>query len=357
MVRKHVDQTRRVQRGKRTSRLAEDSEASVGQLIALVATAFSSSSTEVVDEIARMASTLRGEDSDLTRETILSYIKEPKSAAVAGKPTWRRNRLTPIHHRFAHLVINYLDGRRPQERRFAQREEIAKISAWREARALCKDVLLSERNRRFERALGSDPGTQATIGRIEGVYAVCRQESRDRRYHQELLILRNVGTRKVPRCYCTYVSENVVTRGEWMLVGNIIHCDMSGFREDNTHEIRGLYLSHLSDQDLLSGFLAGTGTDVKIPVATPIVAVKVSKASSSILELGDLGDECILNAFRQVKADLEGVSGRLHEILRQQMAPVIFHASVCNPELRMAFDGGRLLIHERLEEFAKSTIS
>jgi len=141
-----------------------------------------------------------------------------------------------------------------------------------------------------------------------------------------------------------------------MLVGNIIHCDVSGFREDNTHEICGLYLSHFTDQVLLSGFFAGTGTDIKIPVATPIVAVKVSRASRSILELGDLGDECILNAFRQVKADLEAVSGRLHEILLQQMAPVTFHPSVCNSELRSAFDGGRLLIHERLEEFAKSKI-
>lgn len=327
----------------------------VGRLIYLVADAFGLSSKTVVDDIARMAATPLGGDSDPTRETILSYIKEPRTVVVGEKSVKRRNRLTPIHHKFAHLVINYLDGRRPGRTSIGVAQKTLESSSWREARAVCKRVLRDERGRRFESSLGSDPGTESKIAQIAGVYGVCRRETRDKKYHQEILILRNVGTRKTPRCHCTYVSETVVTRGEWILVGNVIFCNMSGLRADNTHDIAGMYLAYLAD-DLLSGFLAGPGTDVKIPVAMPVVAVRMAGVNRSIQELGDLGDEAIFSAFRQLKSDLGPISDSLHEILSRQMAPVVFHASDCNPELRHAFDGGRLLIHEQLREFCNASI-
>jgi hypothetical protein len=58
-----------------------------------------------------------------------------------------------------------------------------------------------------------------------------------------------------------------------------------------------------------------------------------------------------------VKADMTGVSGKLESILEKQIKPVVFHASICNPELRAAFADGQLLINSRFREFCKSTVT
>jgi hypothetical protein len=346
----------RTNKSARTGRTdaAKAPKSSVGYLLGLVAQAFDSGEDDVVDAIARMASGPRGEDSDPTRETILSYAKEPRTVLFKGKSVGRRNKLTPIHHKFAHLVLNYLDGRRPGRRLAEPPESVTRAKSWRDARAICKSVLRKERNRRYEGMPGSDPGSQAILSQIVGAYALCRQETSDQKYRQELVILQNVATTKAPRCHCTYVSENVVTRGEWMLVGNVVYCSMSGTRLDNTYEIGGMYLSHLASDELLSGFLAGAGTDSKIPVVMPVVAVKIPGADRGILDIGDLGDEAILRRFRDVKADLTVVSAKLHEILSSQMKAVVFQATECNPKLKNAFDGGSLLIHQRLRQFCQS---
>ena len=67
-----------------------------------------------------------------------------------------------------------------------------------------------------------------------------------------------------------------------MLIGSVVHCSMSGLRQDNSHEIGGLYLAHITDYDILTGFLAGAGTDVKIPVAMPLVAIRVTNSHPTI---------------------------------------------------------------------------
>ncbi|HWX83857.1 MAG TPA: hypothetical protein VNZ48_09690 [Xanthobacteraceae bacterium] len=325
----------------------------VGELIDLVAIAFTSAPETVVDEIARTAATPSGEDSDLSRETVLSYIKPPKTITFKGRKITRRNRLTPLHYKFAHLVINYLDGRRPHEKRLEILKAVKESDEWKAAYSACKKVLLEERDRRFERLIGSDPGAQPIIELVTGVYAVCRRESRDKRYHQELLILRNVGTKRSPHCHCTYVLENLVVRGEWMIIGNVVHCSMGGLRQDNSHDICGLYLSHHLDHEMLSGFLAGAGTEIKIPVAMPLVAMKINNADPSVVELGDMGDEAILRAFHEVKADITNIQDTLHQILSEQMTPVVFQGTECNPEIRKAFDDGKQLVHEGLRAFCK----
>jgi len=301
-----------------------------------------------------MAAPPNGE-SDPTRETILRYIKPPETIEQGGKKVARANRATPCHHRIAHLVINYLDGRRPDD----QHIDVASFSSkptWKDARSLCKKVLRTERNRRFERSLGSDPGSQNTILELVGVYAVCRRETKDERYHQELLVLQNAGNRRRPRCYCTYVSNDVVARGEWMVVGSMMCCNMTALRNDNAHDILGLYLAQLTGpHDMMSGIAAGVGSEAKIPVAMPVVAVKLLDADKSIQELGDLGDEAILNAYRRVKTDLASVEERLHKILLKQMSPVMFRATVVNPEIRHEFEDGKLLIQQGIRRFCKQS--
>jgi hypothetical protein len=333
---------------------SETPKGTVGHLLGLVAEAFDSDQDAVADAIARIASGPKGEDSDPTRETILSYAKDPKVVMVKDKEVRRRNKLTPIHHKFAHLVMNFLDGRRSRRWQAASLKEPIKLKSWRNARAICKTVLKKERNRRYEGMLGSDPGSQATLGQIVGVYALCRQETSDQRYRQELMMLQNVGTTKIPRLHCTYVSEKVVTRGEAMLIGNVVYCSMSGTRADNTNEIGGMYLSHSANDELLSGFLAGAGTASKIPVVMPIVAVKIAGINRRIFEISDLGDEIILRSFRGVDADLSAVSGKLHDILSSQMKAVVFQAYECNAQLKNAFDNGTALIHSRLRAFCQS---
>lgn len=325
---------------------------SAGELIALGSRAFGEDDKKVVDQIARMAALSKGGDSDPTRETILSYIKAP--AAKPGQEPKRRNRDTPVHYKLAHLVLNYLDGRRAPDH--IDPIVVKDPTSLRDARDYCKTILSQERERRFERPLGSDWGMQAIIASLCGVYALCRKESSDGKYHQELLILQNSNTRENPRCHCTLVSASVVVRGEWMLVGNLVHCSMSGYRRDNTHEVCGLYLSHVSGNDLLSGFLAGTGTDVRRPVAMPVVAIRISEVSESILNLGDLGDQAILSKFTELDVRLDPFAEQLDDIFAKDMTPVIFHASTCNSEVRKVFDGGKMLVGDNFRKFCQSTI-
>jgi hypothetical protein len=333
------------------------SELKAGTLITLVATAFNEHEKDVVDNIARMAKPPKGGDSDPTRETILSYIKPAKPKLTGEDKSARRNRETPVHYKLAHLVTNYLDGRRADEKHIEVPATVTGSEVWKQASSFCNSVLCREREKRFERPLGSDPNMEATVTLVAGVYAVCRRESSDGKYHQELLILRNIGSRDNPRCYCTFVTDRVVSRGEWTLTGNIIYCGLSGFLADNTHEIGGLYLAHTSGHDLLSGFLAGAGTDVRYPVAMPLVAVKITDPDESVRNLGDLGDEAILRLFRKLKIDLDHLRQRLEHIFNKQMTPVTFHASTCNSELRNEFNGGRELVDERFQEFCRQPVS
>lgn len=322
----------------------------VGRLIDLVAAAFRISPEEVVKEIAQMAAPGVG-DSDPARETILGYVKDP---VVRKGASQRFNRDTAIHLKFAHLVINYLDGRRADGQRVSVAVQREESLPWRGARSLCKDVLTRERSRRYERLLGSDPGKQGDIRRAVGAYAICREESSDGRWRQELLILTHEGARSASGCYCTLVTSEVVCRGEWMVVGNMIFCSMSGFREDNSHEVCTVFLTHISG-DVLPGFLAGGGTDVKVPVTMPVVAVKVD-ASESVMALGDLGDEAILMNFRAVKADLRDVQDPLRDLLSKEMRPVTIRAMELNKALRGAFEGGAALVVSTFREFCLSTV-
>jgi hypothetical protein len=324
---------------------------SAGKVISLIAEAFGQKEADIVKDIARMAATPDGRESDPTRETILSYIKEP----TKRKKVTRRNRLTPTHHKFAHLAVNYLDGRRPDPSKVSR--EGVDESAWREARKLCKFVLREERDKRYERVLGTDFGKRAAMDRLDGVFAVCRRDTADRKYHQELLILQNSGKEKAPRYFCTYITAQSVARGEWYIIGSIIFCNMSGWREDNSHELGALYFGYDDrDRDLLTGFLAGAGTEEKIPVAMPMVAVRVPEATRSIREIGDLGDEAILREFRKIKVDMAPIQDRLGGILERQIVPVIFGARDYSKELRNAFDNGQALVHERFREFCQGSV-
>lgn len=329
---------------------AKPKDLTAGKLISLMAEAFGQKENEIAEEIARMAAAPEGDESDPTRETIMSYIKAP----TKRKNITRRNRLTPIHQKFAHLAVNYLDGRRPD------RSEVGvqpvDESAWREARSLCRFVLRAERDKRFERTLGTDLGKRRIMDRLDGVFAVCRRDSGDKKYHQELLILRSRGDVKARRYDCTYVTQQSVARGEWYIIGDIVFCNMSGWRRDNSHELGGLYLAYLGDRDLLTGFLAGAGTEAKIPVAMPLVAVRI-QSTTEVHDLGDLGDEFILGQFQKIDANLERIQDRLAAILEKDIPLVKFEgARDCSRTIREVFSGATELVHPRFKEFCGSSI-
>lgn len=139
-----------------------------------------------------------------------------------------------------------------------------------------------------------------------------------------------------------------------MVVGNLLCCNMTALRSDNAHDMVSMYLVQpAGSRDVMSGFLAGVGTEVKIPVAMPIVAIRLVDVDKSINELGDLGDEAILRAYGQVKTELGPVGERLHKILLTQMPPITFRASVVNPEIRHEFHNGTSLVQEDVRRFCK----
>jgi hypothetical protein len=156
---------------------SDDKAPAVGDIIDLVGTAFEEKANEVVKNIARMAAPPGPGESDPTRETILSYAKPATWIMVKGKSVRRRNRETPMHHKFAHLVINYLEGRRRGAERIehiAVPDEVRDSEPWQTARKLCKRVLDNERDRRFERPLGSDPGMQSSGSRASMRFAAAK---------------------------------------------------------------------------------------------------------------------------------------------------------------------------------------
>ena len=328
----------------------------VGKLVGLVAQAFNQRNVGLVTrDMALMVAA--GDKSEPTRETILNSVKEPTRDPKGNIK--RRNRLTIVRHKFAHLALNYLDGRRAKRSKIPAQP--ADESAWREARKICKFVLREERDKRYARTLGTDFGNDATMEELTGVFAVCRRETKDKKYHQELLILSNTGKENAPRWQCTYIAHPSVARGEWYLIGDILYCHMSGWRDDNSHELCGLYFAYYKEHhDLLTGFLAGAGTEDKIPVAMPIVAVRISNPHPSIPNIGDLGDHALLQAFRNIGADLESVADvrkKLNAILEKQFpVDVEFKARECTRELEDAFAGGQDLILEKFAKFCKDGI-
>src|SRR5437763_12348730 len=92
----------------------------------------------------------KGDDSDPTRETILSYAKPPRTTGAG-----RSNSSTLCHHKFAHLVVNYLDS--------TNSTDIKINEAWNAGYKLCTQVLRSERDRRFAPAVGGETGRRREI--------------------------------------------------------------------------------------------------------------------------------------------------------------------------------------------------
>ena len=327
---------------------------SVGEILDLLSTIYGRAAAALIDDIGLMASPPGG-DSDPTRETLQSYLRPAGPQKVGNRIVNRRNRETPLHHRFAHLVVNYLDGRRPKGQLEPLIQTLTTNPMWIKARGRCLTVLKDERDRRFEHTLGRDPGTQGAISALVGAYAVSRRETNDEQYHQELLVLSNHGSTAVPRCHCTYVTSRLVMRGEWMLVGDMLHCSMSGLHENNSHELCGLYLAYpagpAAEPDLLVGLLAGTGTQGKVPVSMPLVAAKIPQAASDIHQLGHLGDTAILSAFREFELDLSDIQVDLVGILEDRMEAIAFGPQDYTPALRGRFPNGNGLVDPQLVQF------
>lgn len=331
--------------------------ASVGELIGLMSLAYGVPQETVIEEIIRMALPLGGE-TDPTRETMRSYLKAPTRMPVS-----RANRDTPLHQKFAHLAINYLDGRRPDgvvvqsPLTLTNPPAAKKDSPWGVARDLCKIVLKNEHDRRYERFLGGDQADHARVPALVGAYAVTRRESSDDRYRQELLILSDRRKKTVPRCHCTYVSHSVVMRGEWMVIGDMIYCHMSGLRDNNTQDICNIYLSYSEMPEILLGLLAGPGTPSRYPVAMPAVVMRIAGAGPDIHELGDLGDTAILNAMRENWPDLSALENELDDVLDLRMKRVSFGPNDDSVrDLRARFPQGQGLVGQQLVQFCRGTV-
>ena len=326
----------------------------VSQIFELLQDVYSQPQPDIADEIAKTAAPLSGGESDPTRETIMNYTKPPARVTIGNKSVLRKNRETPLHYKFAHLVLNYLDGRRPKNKHSEVPRWVKQHNSWLQARMLCKKILVGEREKRFAQALAGDAGMQENIESLRGVFVTCRRESIDDRLRQELLILNNDGTESASRCHCTYITDHAVNRGQWVLVGSSIHCGLGGYHGDNTLEHGSLYLAYESTRDILSGYLAGTGTGHGQPVAMPMVAVRVPGHHPSVERLGDLGDEDILRAFRSIKIDLSDIDSKMKAILPPQSESTVFNVLDAQKRLRASFESSDTMIHRTILNFCQS---
>jgi len=208
--------------------------------------------------------------------------RQPSSNTIRRYAT---NMSTRCSFRFAELVMEYLWAK--PDVGISDREQLLR------AKNRCRAVLLEDVERRFTRRIGSDPALHVAEGRYAGAYAVCRKETADNKYHQELLLLERYGEKEPRRPVASYVAANFVFRGEWCLIGNSLCITVMGFRgKDRTHDVVDLLIAteKIADDVVMGGFLAGVTTAAKYPVVMPIIIAKIHPIDEEILSLAHGSD-------------------------------------------------------------------
>jgi hypothetical protein len=268
----------------------------IGDVLTLAVTAAGvDSASELLKKVAELACPPNLADSEPTRETFLGH---------ANNPDGKLKLITACH------VLNYLDSFVPSEGGPAR--------AHMAARALCYQVMRSERYRRFARL----ETHAAEAGRIEGLagqYVLIRKDT-GKEYLYEILILEDDG-KKDTAPFATLLQQEVVHRGTWGVARKTLHCHLTGFMPDYAHDFIDLYLA-LEDMPskTYGGFLAGLTTADGFPVVMPVIIVKFAEIHPSFSRLPDLSDQTARSLLKATDTALGGVSalvnGHFEEALK-----------------------------------------
>lgn len=269
----------------------------VGSIVADVVAALGGDATaeSVLKAIATYGQHADTEDSEPSRATILGYAEDPD---------------TQCNYSFACLILDFLHD-----------QKIEDTAALERAQNVCLSVLQSARTRqvRFERPPGSDPGTVLGLQDGIGVYIAVRRDTGDGSLRQELLLLDRQG-KADSKSYATYITPEVVYRGTWGMSHNALYCSTHGARADFRRDVAFFTIARdlsarRSQPSIMCGILSGLSTKEFLPVAIPILFIKLGRSSlpDAFGKIGDLNDAVLRREFRGLERSINEVAAPLRK--------------------------------------------
>lgn len=318
-------------------------------LLLLIQRAYGFASVDEVTRALIRSAKPRGRgDTVPSAETISAYAK-----AAATRQVDPRTSVPPLHGAFAHLAMNFLDGRRAAEGAAVRAESriIRDQGAHDRAVVLCRQVLTREREARYERSLGNAPGTaRDQLEPLAGAYALCRRETSTSQLTNELLILRVYGARE-PHCHTLYAAEKSVCRGTFAIVRNSLVCVCAGVRADNREDVTCITLSITDPERVLAGFLSGIGTALGIPASMPVIAAKLAEGHLVSERWFDHSDQYLMSRFPELSNELEDYNETWRQSLEKMLPTVLFRSTEVMPTILREFDRGEALVAPAVRDF------
>jgi hypothetical protein len=218
---------------------------------------------------------------------------------------------------------------------------------------LCDEALRSLRELRYGHSIGTDPAHIQRINELCGAYAVCRTDTGAATAGQELLVLNHEG-RGAAKTYATLISADVIVRGRFFIIGRVLWCSMTGYRERSRSDMINLFMAEdgTAPMRVLVGVGIGLATVERLPAVLPVLAIKIDEVSAATKTIGDKGDLVLREAF---KTALKDRRRKTTEILGN----TVLNDPIIRPrlaaEIRGRIENGEDLILPSIRTFCSST--
>jgi hypothetical protein len=278
----------------------------VGRIIVHAAAATGLKQGEFLKAVADFVSPSGSGDSDPTKSTILSYAKVRK---------------TRCGHKFAGMVLDFLHDRRGQ---------IVDGRKLELAQDLCRDTLLEYKELRFHQPARHNPASLHRVSEIAGAYILFRRATRDHGLRQELLVLVEEGEAG-HHTTATYVTPEVVGRGQWSVVRNTMSCMTTGFRPRWRPDVVNFHLLYEEAEGFdspvfLSGFVSGLTSVANAEPATVAalgirLLTKEELNKRDICRIGNFGDAEIRYAWHLCCEPLSKYADMIDNFLVEAVKP------------------------------------
>lgn len=145
----------------------------------------------------------------------------------------------------------------------------------------------------------------------EGVFALSRLQTDNRRFYQDILVLKRTDRTKL---LVTLIAEPVICRGYGYLVQGALYCPTMG-REDATRRRRVASLMIARDAnertDIMCGILMGLSTADIHPVSIPVFLSRMSNASPDLMNIEAKTEGQIRDRMAGYKSEMAEVSAEL----------------------------------------------
>lgn len=199
---------------------------------------------------------LEGRDSEPGAETIRGYLKKDRG----------------LKYGFSLLLSEYIDAREDALKGQLPKALILALKGWVENPGNAVS--------RFQ-ATPRHAAKPELIKAARGVYVIIHPDTNEPHLLQDILVLDAYGKGTGIGC-ATLLGFDLISRGTWCMVRNMIHVALCGRRSRGRSDIVSFAFTYEPDMSPLVGAFLGTSTGATVPAMAPLLAVPIPRREVSV---------------------------------------------------------------------------